>query len=50
MNPTSLERHRFLPDAIRLAVWLYYQFATKLRDAGEMLAERGIDLTYETVR
>ena len=32
------------------AVWLYYRFTLSLRDVEELLAERGIDLTYETVR
>ena len=50
MRFISFKRHRFPPDAIRLAVWLYYRFTTSLRDVEEMLAERGIDTTYETVR
>jgi transposase-like protein len=50
MNPISFKRHRFPPDTIRLAVWLYFRFTTSLRDVEEMLAERGIDVTYETVR
>ena len=33
-----------------MAVWLYFRFTTSLRDVEEMLAERGIDVTYETVR
>ena len=50
MRPVSYKRHRFPPDTIRLAVWLYFRFTTSLRDVEEMLAERGIDVTYETVR
>jgi transposase-like protein len=50
MKPVCFKRHRFPPDAIRLAVWLYFRFTTSLRDVEEMLAERGIDVTYETVR
>ena len=50
MQPISFKRHRFPPDTIRLAVWLYFRFTTSLRDVEEMLAERGIDVTYETVR
>lgn len=50
MKPLSFKRHRFPPDTIRLAVWLYFRFTTSLRDVEEMLAERGIDTTYETVR
>jgi transposase-like protein len=44
------KRHRFPPDTIRLAVWLYFRFTTSLRDVEEMLAERGVDVSYETVR
>ena len=50
MKPISFKRHRFPPDTIRLAVWLYFRFTTSLRDVEEMLAQRGIDVTYETVR
>ena len=50
MQPISYKRHRFPPDTIRLAVWLYFRFTTSLRDVEEMLAERGIDVSYETVR
>ncbi|CAM3292671.1 hypothetical protein SPAN111604_14935 [Sphingomonas antarctica] len=50
MKPISYKRHRFPADTIRLAVWLYFRFTTSLRDVEEMLAERGIDVTYETVR
>ncbi len=50
MRPISFKRHRFPPETIRLAVWLYFRFTTSLRDVEEMLAERGIDVSYETVR
>ncbi len=50
MKPISFKRHRFPPDVIRHAVWLYFRFTLSLRDVEEMLAERGIDVTYETVR
>ena len=50
MRPISFKRHRFPPDTIRLAVWLYFRFTTSLRDVEEMLAERGVDVSYETVR
>ena len=50
MRPISFKHHRFPPDTIRLAVWLYYRFTTSLRDVEEMLAERGIDVSYETIR
>jgi len=50
MRQVSFKRHRFPPDVIRYAVWLYYRFTLSLRDVEELLAERGIDVTYETVR
>jgi transposase-like protein len=50
MNPISFKRHRFPPDTIRLAVWLYFRFTTSLRDVEQMLAEGRIDVTYDTVR
>lgn len=50
MQPISFKRHRFPPDVIRHAVWLYYRFTLSLRDVEDLLAERGIDVTYETVR
>ena len=46
----SLRRHRFPPDVIRLAIWLYFRFTLSLRDVEEMLAQRGIEVSYETVR
>jgi len=50
MTSVSFARHQFPPDVIRHAVWLYLRFTLSLRDVEEMLAERGLDLTYETVR
>jgi putative transposase len=50
MQPVSFKRHRFPPDVIRLAVWLYFRFTLSFRDVEEMLAERGIDVSNETVR
>jgi len=50
MQPISFKRHRFPPDVIRYAVWLYYRFTLSLRDVEDLLAERSIDLCYETVR
>ena len=50
MRTISFKRHRFPPDTIRLAVRLYLRFATSLRNAEEMLAERGVDVSFETVR
>lgn len=50
MQPISYKRHRFPPDTIRLAVWLYFRFTMSLRDVEDMLAERGIEVSYETIR
>lgn len=50
MHPISYSRHRFPPAIIQHAVWLYFRFALSYRDIEDMLAERGIDVSYETVR
>ena len=50
MPPISFKRHRFPPDVIRHAVWLYFRFTLSLRDVEEMLAQRGIDASYEAIR
>ncbi len=46
----TYKRHRFPPEIIAHAVWLYFRFALSYRDVEELLAERGVVLTYETVR
>jgi putative transposase len=43
-------RRRFPPVVIQHAVWLYLRFTLSYRDVEELLAERGLDLSYETVR
>lgn len=50
MRQISFMRHRFPPDVMRYAVWQCFRFTMSLRDVEELLAERGIDVTYETVR
>jgi len=50
MQKISYQRHRFHPDIIRRAVWLYFRFTMSFRDVEDLLAERGIDVSYETVR
>jgi len=42
--------HRYLVDIISHAVWLYFRFSLSLRDVEELLAERGVTVTYETIR
>jgi len=50
MSPISYRRHRFPPVVIQHAVWLYLRFTLSYRDVEELLAERGLDVSYETVR
>jgi len=54
MAEISYRRHRFPPVIIQHAVWLYLRFTLSYRDverdAEELLAERGLDISYETVR
>ena len=50
MRPISYRRHRFPADVIRHSIWLYPRFTLSLRDVEEMLAKRGLDVSYETVR
>jgi hypothetical protein len=38
------------PEIIQHAIWLYLRFTLSYRDVEELLAERGLDLSYETVR
>ncbi len=50
-KPTpSYHRHRFPSEIISHAVWLYHRFCLSFREVEELLAERGITVTYETVR
>jgi putative transposase len=49
-KPVSYKRHRFPPQIIAHAVWLYFRFPLSLRLAEEMLLERGIVVSYETIR
>jgi putative transposase len=46
----TYKRHRFPPDIISYAVWLYYRFNLSHRDIEDLLAQRGITVSYETVR
>lgn len=48
--PISYKRHRFPPQIIAHAVWLYFRFPLSLRLIEELLLERGIAVYYETVR
>ena len=46
----SYQRHRYPPEIISHAVWLYHRFCLSFREVEELLAERGITVTYETIR
>lgn len=50
MRPLSFKRHRFQADVIKHTIWLYMRVTLSLRDVEEMLAQHGIEVTYETVR
>ena len=50
MDKICFKRHRFAPDIIRHAVWLYARFTLSYRDVEDLLAERGLDISYQTVR
>jgi putative transposase len=50
MGPLCYRRHRFPPEIIQHAIWLYLRFTLSYRDVEELLAERGLDISYETVR
>ncbi|GHO90435.1 hypothetical protein KSF_004830 [Reticulibacter mediterranei] len=42
--------YRFPPEIISHAVWLYFRFSLSFRDVEELLSQRRIVVTYETVR
>ena len=46
----SYRRHRFPPPIIQHAIWLYLRFTLSYRDVEELFAERGLEVSYETVR
>ena len=50
MQPISYARHQFPAEIIRHATWLYLRFTLSYRDVEELLADRGIETSYETVR
>src|SRR3954471_22027175 len=50
MIAPNYRRHRFPCLVIQHAVWLYLRFTLSYRDAEELLAERGLDVSYETIR
>ena len=50
MQAISFKRHRFPPDVMCHAVWLYFRFTLSIRDVEELLAQRGIEVSREAVR
>ena len=50
MTKISYAGYRFPPVIIQQAVWLYARFTLSFRDVEDLLAERGIMVSYETVR
>lgn len=47
---TTYKRHRSPPEIIQYTVWLYYRFNLSHRDIEDLLAERGISVSYESMR
>ncbi len=48
MSTVSYRRHRFSPEIIQHAVWLYFRFLLSYRNVEDLLAERGVDVSYDT--
>src|SRR5262245_53758610 len=49
-QPSPYRGYRFPPEIISYAVWLYHRFCLSFRDVEELLAERGVMVSYEAVR
>jgi putative transposase len=50
MQIVSYAGYRFPPEIIQQAIWLYLRFTLSFRDVEDLLAERGIMVSYEAVR
>jgi putative transposase len=50
MKKISYAGYRFPPEIIHQAIWLYLRFTLSFRDVEDLLAERGLGVSYETVR
>ena len=46
----SYRGYRFPPKIISYAVWLYYRYSLSFRDVEDLLAQRGFEVSYETIR
>ena len=44
------KRHRFSPEIIQYAVWLYHRFNLSHRDVEDLMAQPGITVSYEAIR
>ena len=49
-NLPGFKGHRFPPEIIEYAAWLYFRFSLSLRDVENLLAERGIIVSHEAIR
>ena len=49
-SPQMYKRHRFPPEIIQYAVWLYHRFNLSHRDIEDLLSQRGIRVSYEAIR
>ena len=49
-NTNVYRGYRFPPEVISHGVWLYHRFCMSFRDIEDLLAERGVVVTYETIR
>src|SRR5919206_2502369 len=49
-EPPSHRGYRYPAEIIGHAVWLYFRFSLSLREVEELLAERGVSVSYETIR
>ena len=50
LKTNPYKRYRFPPDVIQYAVWLYYRFSLSHRYIEDLLSERGIEVSYESIR
>jgi transposase-like protein len=50
LTKLNFKRHRFPPHIIRYAISLYFRYTLSFRDVEEILAERGVSVSYETIR
>jgi len=46
----TYKRHRYPPQVISHAIWLYHRFTLSFRDIEEILASRGVVVSYESIR